>query len=457
MMKDEEAKGPLPDEKECYSSYLRIAWPSALEAVLVSLIASVDSIMVSGVYKGAMAAVGITTQPKFILLAVILSLNVGVTAIVARRKGEGDRHGANRTLRECLLLSVLLSVVMAVMGHFAAPGIFRFMKAGPDYIKDAILYFSIIMYSLPLTAANLTINAAQRGIGKTKISLTTNVAGNIVNLIMNFLLINGIWFFPKLGVEGVAIATLIGAFASFLLSFFTLLKKDGYLTLRGTSASDFFPDHATMRSIGIVSSSSLVEQCFMRIGFFLFNLIVIRLGTSAYTAHLIAMSILNLSFAFGSGFSIAASALVGHSLGARRPDLAKLYGKTGQRTAFFASCLLCILFLAFRIPILHLFNARGDVLVYGERMLYFVSFITFWQTAQVVISGCLRGAGDTKFVAFTALISVAIVRPLLSLVLCFPLGLGVMGAWFGITLDQFLRWVLYRNRFHKGHWTRIEL
>ena len=90
MVKSEHIKGELPSTKSGYNITLKIAWPSIVEAVLVSLIASVDTMMVGVIGPEAIAAVGITNQPRFILLAVILSLNVGVTAVVARRKGAGD-------------------------------------------------------------------------------------------------------------------------------------------------------------------------------------------------------------------------------------------------------------------------------------------------------------------------------------------------------------------------------
>ena len=99
MVKKHHVQGGLPSAREAYGTCLKMAWPSALESVLVALVSSVDTMMVGQLGPAAISAVGITTQPKFILLAVIITLNVGVTAIVARRKGEGDLKGANRCLK----------------------------------------------------------------------------------------------------------------------------------------------------------------------------------------------------------------------------------------------------------------------------------------------------------------------------------------------------------------------
>ena len=201
---------PLPPTKEVYRHQFNLTWPCAIESVLVSLIGSMDTMMVGGLGPEAIAAVGITNQPKFILLAVIFSLNVGVTAVVARRKGQQDTVGANRCLRQAVIISLALSILMSLLGAVFARPILLFAGAGPDTIEDAVIYFQILMISIVFMSLSLTINAAQRGAGNTKISMRTNLAANIVNIILNYLLINGIWVFPKMGVAGAAAATAIG-------------------------------------------------------------------------------------------------------------------------------------------------------------------------------------------------------------------------------------------------------
>ena len=96
MLKKEQILGPLPSSSEAYKNFYQIAWPSALETLLVAMIGAVDTIMVGTLGNGAIAAVGITTQPKFILLAMIFSLNVGITAVTARRKGQDNQKEAVR-------------------------------------------------------------------------------------------------------------------------------------------------------------------------------------------------------------------------------------------------------------------------------------------------------------------------------------------------------------------------
>ena len=168
---------------------------------------------------------------------------------------------------------------------------------------------------------------------------------------------------------------------------------------------------------------------------------VARLGTLDYATHLICMNILNLSFSFGDGFGVAASSLVGQSLGAKRPDLAKIYGKTGQRIACSISFLLCVIFLVFRYQFMGWFTNDPGVISLGGIIMCLVSGITFAQTSQVVISGCLRGAGDTRFVALVSMISITFVRPFLTWLLCFPMGYGLIAVSY-THLDVYKRQLL---------------
>ncbi len=455
MIKPQLVTGDLPPSKIVYNKFFNVAWPSAIESLLVGLIGSVDTMMVGTLGKGAIAAVGITNQPKFILLAVIFSLNVGITAIVARRKGQQDREGANHTLRAGMILSALVSLTMSILGFIFAVPILKFAGAEASYLKDALDYFRVLMVSIFFTALNLTINAAQRGSGNTKISMRTNIVANIVNITFNYLLINGIGVFPALGVKGAAIATCLGAIAAGIMSVTTLLKSGAFLSLR--SKASWRINHRVLEPITKVSGSAFVEQVFMRIGFFAYAIIVAKLGTTSYEAHLICINILNLSFCFGDGFSVAASSLVGQSLGAKRPDMAIIYGKAGQRLAFLISSMLFIFFITGRDFLVSLFTNDPAIITLGAGIMLIIAFTTHAQTSQVIISGCLRGAGDTVFVAITSMISVALIRPTLTWLLCFPLSFGLYGAWIALCGDQFLRLVLNFIRFSNGKWTKIKL
>lgn len=454
-LKQGEICGPLPGIREGYSTAFRIAWPSIVETVLISLISSIDTMMVGGCGPVAIAAVGLTTQPKFVFLAVIISFNVGVTAVISRRKGAHDEESMQRCLKQAVVISAAISLVMTLLSFFLAEPLLRLVGAENDTIGYATDYFRIIMIGSLFSNIGLTINAAQRGVGNTKISMTTNLTANLVNLLFNWLLINGVWIFPELGVTGAAIATAMGNFVAMVMSMRSVCRKNGTLRLFAPVSWKF--DRSTVGSIVNVASSAAVEQVFMRIGFFLYAAMVARLGTNAYATHQICMNILNLSFAVGDGLSIATSALVGQNLGAKRPDLSKLYCAIAQRIAFCFSTVIFLLFFFGRYFLVGLFTDDSSIIATGSTLMIISACLTHIQTAQVIISSSLRGAGDTRFVAGVSFVSIGLVRPLLTYLFCFPLGGGLVGAWIPIVIDQATRLILNKWRFNSGKWALKKL
>ena len=195
----------------------------------------------------------------------------------------------------------------------------------------------------------------------------------------------------------------------------------------------------------------------MRIGFLTYSIIVAKLGTVAFAAHQVGMNIMTISFSFGDGLSVAAVALIGQSLGEKRPDKAKLYGSVCQR--FGIVCALCLspIFLFRGRTIFSWFSSDEQILAYGTMIMSILTVVVFLQISQVVYSGCLRGAGDTRFTALVSLVSVAMIRPLCGYVLCYPLGLGLFGAWIGLAIDQFMRFLMTALRFAHGHWMTIRI
>lgn len=465
ILKNTERKGPVPDDGALLRRAFRVAWPSTLESFLVALVSLVDTIMVSSLGASAIAAIGLTNQPKFICLAVFLSVNVAVSALVARRKGEGDRMAAVRVLRQALLLTAILSAVITAAALAAAEPVLRLAGTNEDTHALSTEYFRIIVGFQFFSVVNMVINAAQRGAGNTKIAMRTNIVSNLVNIVCNYLLIGGHFGFPALGVRGAAIATVIGTVVASGMALFSVLHADHFLYLfyredaesgQGSAGRGFF-DRRTLGAIANIGSSTLAEQLFLRLGFLIYTMVVARLGTVEFAAHQIGMNLMTISFAFGDGLSIAAVSLVGQSLGEDRPDLAKVYGGFCQRLGLMCSCILGVVYVLFGRYIFRLFSDDPVILNYGAIIMDFIAVVVFMQISQVIYSGCLRGGGDTRYVAFVSLVSVAFIRPFSGWLFVYPLNMGLPGAWMGLVLDQMMRLSLTWWRFKHDKWLNIKI
>ena len=447
--------GELPGAAQVYPDTMRIALPSISETILVALVAIIDTQMVSNVGTAAIAAVGITLHPRFLVMAVVIALNIAVTSVVARRRGEGDPIGANRCLRQSIILSGASSILLSGVAYIFREDILWLAGAQPDTIELASEYFAILLMGLPLFCVSLTISAAQRGVGSAKIAMRVNIIGNIVKVIFNILLIEGLLFFPGLGVAGAGVATVIGWGVSFILAVASLFHRDGFLSFFSPGSWSF--DRGTLTALFIVFSGSIADNIFIRIGLMIHTRLVSGLGTTMFAANAIAVNMALLSFSVGEGLSIASSALVGQSLGKKRPDLAEMYGKTCQRIAL-AFCTVIFSLYSFGGGLLfRIFTEDPDIIAAGRQVMVVLSLVTFIQCSQFIFLGLLRGAGDTRYSAVVALICILIVRPIAAWIFIYQLHLGVLGGWFAMALDQSLRFVLTYHRVRSGKWAAINI
>lgn len=432
----------------------RIGWPAMLESLFIGLASLFDTAMVGALGTVAVSAVGLTNQPKFICLALILSLNDGVTALVARRVGERDMDGASETFRQCLFLCFTFSVVICLSAFLAARPFLLFSGAKEDTIDLAVSYFRWLMPGEFFLHLYITCNAAMRATGNGKVSLRTNLVSSCSNIVMNYLLIGGHCGFPALGVAGAAIATSVSYFFAFLVAMGSLFSKKCPLEVR---RSGWIPTPNLLRRLKAVMFGSLTENVCLRIGFFIYARIVAGLGTTAFAAHQICMNIANVALLCFDGLGTAAAALVGQDLGAGKPDRAQTAAETCVRVSISMSIVIMVGLIVLRRPILLLFSHDPEVLEPAMVLLLFLATCSIGNSLCVTHAGALRGAGDTRFVAAVSLLSVTLIRPALSWYLCYPAGLGLYGPWIGFWCDLWLRGALNTWRFRRGKWKEILL
>jgi putative MATE family efflux protein len=445
-----EPMGVIPPGAYMLKTTIKMAWPSILESFLISSVIMINMMMVSGIGASAVAAVGLVSQPRLLAISFIFSLNIAVSAIVARKRGQNDREGANKVLVQAMMITIVLTAIISVVCVKYADAIMRFAGSESDTHEDSVIFFKIVMGGIIFTTVTMVNNAAQRGAGNTKISMRTNMIANIVTVICNFFLISGRFGAPALGVKGAAISTVIGTGVGCIMSIYSVAHKDEFVYFQGFRY--FKMEKQTVRTITKIAAPTLVEQILLRIGFLTYAILVAKLGTITFATYQIGMQFLILSFAFGDGLSVAAVALVGRSLGQERQDLAKIYGNICQRLGVVFSSVLSILFIVLGKQLFTLYSAEPDILQYAVTTMMFMSYITFMQISQVIFAGGLRGAGDVVYVAYVSFVTVTIIRPLSGWILCYVFHLGIFGVWLAVSIDQTMRLVLTSLRFRSGKW-----
>lgn len=436
---------------------LNMAWPAMLESFFTAFAGLVDSLMVSSMGSYAVAAVGLTTQPKFLGLSLFVAANVAISALVARRQGEGKREEANRIFSTFLVFILVMAVLLSVLLVLLADPIIRLCGSEELTHESAVIYFQIIMGGMIFNCIQMGINAAQRGAGNTRITMRTNLVSSTVNILFNYLLIQGHWGFPALGIRGAALATVLGTVVSSVMSVVSVWKMDNFVSIPFIVKEKILPTLGALKNIIKVGYSVFAEQVLMRIGFMLTAIMAADQGTAAMAAHQVGMNIMGLSFSFGDGLQATAVALIGFSLGAKQQEKAKAYGRTCRMIGGVISVALSLIYFFGARPLMKLFFEEEEIIEIGVGIMHVIIFVVILQIAQVIYMGCLRGAGDTLYTAVASTVSVTIVRTAGSYVFGYALGLGITGIWFGVIADQLSRFLFASTRFRQGKWTEIKI
>lgn len=374
--------------------------------------------------------------------------------MVARYKGSGNPEKANLILRQAMSITLFSSLLCSLLGFIFAEPLIIFMGATDSQsLQGGVEYLRIQMVGFVFMAAASTATATLRGVGDSRTAMIYNMVSNVVNVIFNYLLIYGHMGFPRMEVAGASIATIIGQFAAFLLAMRALMSGKSYLHLR--LRDGFRPDKDAIGSIVKIGIPAMVEQLVMRAGMIIYAKTVATLGTMAYATHQVCMNIQAMSFMIGQAFAISATSLVGQSLGKKRPDMAQFYASRTRRVGMTTSVLLGLIFFFLGGAIVSLYSNEADIISQGGQIMMLVALSLPLQSSQFILSGALRGAGDTRTTAVISFVTVLLVRPGIAIFAISFMGLGLWGAWIALVADQVLRSGLVLLRYNSGKWKQI--
>jgi putative MATE family efflux protein len=277
----------------------------------------------------------------------------------------------------------------------------------------------------------------------------------IIGTFLAYTLINGSWGMPALGVLGAGIARGTSNVVGGLLIMALLIKGRGLLKYNLRTALVF--DWGETKRILNVGLPAFVEQLQMRGAMMIFTIIISSLGTTVYAAHALAMRVEEFAFMPSFGFSIAATALVGQALGAKRPDLAERAGYLAQRFCMVGMTTIGLLTFFLGHRLIAIFISDPEVIRIGTLGIKIWAFAMPGMATNNTFSGGLRGAGDTRWVLLLTAIGMWTMRVGGGALLVFVLHLGAPGAWTGAILDHNIRALLTWWRFASGKWKNIKV
>lgn len=429
-------------DKKKQKELLKIAGPAVLESMVSVVIASIDTKMISVLGKPAISAISFTTQPKLIVFSIFYALGTAVSVFVAQAYGKKDKKEGNEYFHSILWITSVLSIVLGILLYIFARPVMAICNRQPDTLDMSVTFFRIIILFSVFQALSVILNAALRGIGKTRVTLVSNIAMGVIDIFVNYLLIEGHAGFPRLEVAGDAIATVLGSVAACMISIIAIAREADFLSIRGIFSFEWMKNSALPMNIRSKAGNIVVENMFMRIGFLLSSIILSGLSSSETAVYYVGMILLNYSFAFGDGIQNAVVALTGRSMGAKDYKSLREYFRIAVFIGVVCSVSLSIIYIASSRWFFGLFFSDADAITDGVRTSCIAAVLTLLQIIRIISVGTMRGIGEVKDPRRIATVCVFILNPLLSLFFTHAISFGIWGIWLASVITQLVWFIM---------------
>ncbi|KQZ66274.1 MATE family efflux transporter [Lysobacter sp. Root559] len=431
-----------------------LAVPMVLELVLESTFAVVDIFFVAKLGPSAVATVGLTESYLFLLYAVAMGLAMAVTAVVARRIGEGKREQAAVAAVQAILVALLVSVVPALVGIVYAQDLLRLMGADAWSIEHGYRYTQWMLGGNAVIVLLFVINAIFRGAGDAAIAMRVLWLSNGLNILLCPLLIFGLGPVPALGIEGAAIATNIGRGIGVLFQLWVLFHGGKHIRV---TAAHLAWQGAVLWHIVRTSLGGIGQMIVAMTSWIFLMRILASVGSEAVAGATIAIRLMMFTMMPAWGMSNAAATLVGQNLGAEQPERAEA---SVWRIGWYNMAYLVIvsvLFFLFPSQLVGFFTEDAKVVAIGAEWLRILSYSFFVYGWWMVTVQAFNGAGDTMTPTKINVVFFWLVQIPLSYFLAISLNWQQSGVFWAVFVSEtsvglFTLWL-----FSRGRWKTVQV
>ncbi len=438
-------RGPLE------RAILLLAIPMVLEMAMESLFAVVDIFFVSRLGDDAMAGVAVTESALTLVYTAAMGLSIGVTALVARRVGEGDREGAARATAQAMLLGATLAVLFGIVGVVHAADFLRLMGADESVVAATLPYTRVMLGGNVVILLLFLHNAAFRGAGDAAIAMRALWIANGLNIVLDPILIFGLGPVPAMGVQGAAIATTIGRGTAVLVQLATLFRRGGRLRVRRPHLR---VQPALMWKLIRLSATGTLQTFIATASWIGLIRITASFGAEALAGYVVAIRIILFALLPAWGLSNAAATMVGQGLGAGDPERARraVWVSARMNLAFLGA--VGALFVVFAPDIVGLFGGTSEAAAVAVRGLRIVAVGFVFYAYGMVLTAAFNGAGAVWTPTVLNLFCFWLWEIPLAWTLSFPGGLESTGVFIAMTVAFSTLAVASAILFRRGDWAK---
>ncbi|HYX32338.1 MAG TPA: MATE family efflux transporter [Oligoflexus sp.] len=430
-------------------SLFSLSGPVLFELLMLYMVPAVDAYYMTRVSPEAVAGVSAVLPITGVGFILFTPLTQAGSSVAAQHLGANNIRMAGLTFTALLALNIILGLVVSFIFVSLAPFLPAFVGLHGEFATLAAAYIRALGFGYVFLALKVTSSGILNALGRTQINMWAAVLMNVINLALNHLLVTGPWGLPKFGVAGVAMASATAWLMAFLMAMFFCYR---HLAKVPTFLQAWPQVRETIGHVLRIGLPSTLEPLSYQLSQVVISRILVSLGVLAITTKAYVANVTLFSLLWGAAFASGTQIKVAWLLGERSYQAATQQLITGVKIALIG-CTFLSLALALGGPwLLQIFTSDPDVLRLGSRVLWVAIFLEWGRALNVIVGAALRASGDARFVAIFALASMWLLAVLGSYLIGVEAGLGLIGIWIVMGLDEHLRGWVSLKRWMSGRW-----
>ena len=423
--------------------------PIFFETLLLMLTGATDVFMLSRYADDAVAASGVVNQVVFLVCLVYMITTLGTGVLCAQYLGAKQKKNVSQVIGVSLLLNLVMGVVVSAGLYFFAPQLLHLMGLKEHLFEYALPYMGIVGGSSVFLALIMTLAAILRSHNKAYYPMWVALLINIINIVGNYLLIFGHAGFPRLGIVGAGISTMLCRFVAVILLAYILFTRVAVVPPLAYFRPFPWDKIKNLLIVGLPAAGENVSYDLSQVVITYFTVL---LGAVSLTARTYAMHIVMFSYVFAIAIGHGAAITIGHLVGRARNRAAFSLEKFSIRWALVVSIAISLVTAIFGKQIFGLLSQNPDVIRIGTLVLWIDVVLEIGRAVNITAVNSLIASGDVLFPFWTGVIVMWGVATLLSYVLGVWLGWGLIGIWLAMTLDELIRAAVFERRWHSRKW-----
>ena len=436
-------------EKYDNKTIFMMSLPIFVELLLQLLVGNIDQFMISKYSQEAVAAIGNGNQIMNIVIVVLNVMSVSTTILISQYLGAKNKSKGSEVSTASLLISSVFSILITILVILFNKQLFMWLKVPNEILAETSRYTVIIASFVLIQGIYMTINSILRSYALMKEVMYVSILMNMINIIGNAILINGLFKAPRLGIVGAAISTNFSKCIGLIAVTIILIKKvDIKISLKYLKP---FPID-TIKKLLFIGLPSGGESLSYNLSQMIILKVVNIFGTSVIATRVYGNMLANVCYVYSLAIGQATQVVIGYLIGAGREDEVENRVWSVSVISLVVSLAVTILIYFNSDAVFGIFSKDPVVLALGKKIIFIEIFLEIGRAINIVMTKCLIAAGDVYYPVLTTLTFSWVVAVGGSYILGLKLGLGLQGVWLAMMMDELIRAVIFAIRFKSCKW-----